>query len=238
MKMPALPRHAVQAAGVRSLDEARMLRAAGVDMVGFPLRLDVHAPDIGEAEAREIVAALSLGPAACLITYLTEARTILELARFLGAAWVQLHAPVPPAELAGLRRAAPEIGVIKSLVVRGGNLDALLAEGAAASPFVDAFITDTFDPATGASGATGRTHDWAVSAALARVLPRPLLLAGGLTPDNVAAAVARVRPCGVDAHTGLEDAAGNKDPDRIRAFVRRAKAALRKEEGRAGKISP
>lgn len=227
MTVPAPPRHVIQAAGVRSLAEARMLRAAGVDLVGFPLRLDVHAPDISEDEAREIIRALALGPHACLITYLADARQIAALARFLGTAWVQLHAPVPPRALRALRQAAPELGIIKSLVVRGTNSAALLAEGRAASPFVDAFITDTFDPATGASGATGKTHDWAVSAALARALPRPLILAGGLNPRNVADAVAAVRPFGVDAHTGLEDGAGNKDPEKVRGFVSLARAALR-----------
>lgn len=224
--MAVLPARAVQAAGVRSLAEARMLREAGVDLVGFPLRLDVHAPDTSEEEARRIIRELGLGPAACLITYLTAAREVLALARFLGAAFVQLHAPVPAVSLGELRRLAPDLGIIKSLVVRGQDTQALIAEGLAASPFVDAFITDTFDPATGASGATGKTHDWSVSATLTQALPRPLILAGGLTPDNVAEAVAAVRPCGVDAHTGLEDAAGGKDPRRVLAFVRRAKTAL------------
>lgn len=229
--MAVLPAHVVQVAGVRSLDEARMLREAGVDLVGFPLRLDVHAPDTSEEEARRIIRDLGLGQAACLITYLTDAAGVRDLARFLGAAFVQLHAPVPPVSLGELRRLAPDLGIIKSLVVRGQDTAALIAEGLAASPFVDAFITDTFDPATGASGATGKTHDWSVSAALAHSLPRPLILAGGLAPDNVAEAVAAVRPCGVDAHTGLEDAAGNKDPKKVRTFVVRARKALAAAHG-------
>ena len=54
----------------------------------------------------------------------------------------------------------------------------------------------------------------------------PVILAGGLTAEHVAAAIATVRPAGVDAHTGLEDAAGNKDEALVRAFVRAARAAL------------
>ena len=133
---------------------------------------------------------------------------------------------VTPEALQELRRLAPGLGIIKSLVVRGQGIEALRAEAEAAEPFVDAFITDTFDPATGASGATGKTHDWTISAALARALSRPLILAGGLNPDNVAEAVAAVRPFGVDAHTGLEDAAGDKDEGKVRAFVARAREAL------------
>ncbi|MGH7810735.1 MAG: hypothetical protein ACREP5_10705 [Candidatus Binatia bacterium] len=55
----------------------------------------------------------------------------------------------------------------------------------ALSPFVDAFITDTFDPESGASGTTGKTHDWRVSRRLVELTNRPVILAGGLTPKNV-----------------------------------------------------
>ncbi|MFW5837260.1 MAG: phosphoribosylanthranilate isomerase, partial [Desulfovibrionaceae bacterium] len=88
-----------------------------------------------------------------------------------------------------------------------------------------AFITDTFDPATGASGATGLTHDWSVSRRLVELSPRPVILAGGLGPDNVAAAVRAVRPAGVDAHTGLEDASGAKVYEKMRDFADQARQA-------------
>ncbi len=73
-------------------------------------------------------------------------------------------------------------------------------------------------------GGTGETGDWALAAALTAAVPR-LMLAGGLTPDNVAAAVVRVRPYAVDVAGGVESAPGIKDPDRVRAFVAAAKAA-------------
>ena len=73
-------------------------------------------------------------------------------------------------------------------------------------------------------GGTGETGDWALAAALAAAVPR-LMLAGGLTPDNVAAAVARVRPFAVDVAGGVESAPGIKDPDRVRAFIAAAKSA-------------
>jgi len=105
-------------------------------------------------------------------------------------------------------------------------LEALVTQALALAPHSDALLTDSLDPATGATGATGRTHDWEASRRLALASPRPLIMAGGLTPDNVAAAVAAVRPAGVDAHTGLEDAAGRKDPALVADFVGAARAAL------------
>lgn len=236
----------IQVAGVRSLAEARLLAACGATHIGLPLRLPVHKEDVSEDEARHIVGSLAAAgqsrAQAVLITYQTDARETLEFCRFLGVDGVQLHGPMPLAEVRRLREAAPDLFVIKSLVV--GTLDgagdeaALLTAAREHAPFVNAFLSDTFDPASGASGATGKAHDWGVSRRLAEALSlgaaRPLILAGGLTPDNVAEAVQSVRPAGVDAHTGLEDAAGNKDEALVRRFVAEARAALAATTGSAG----
>jgi phosphoribosylanthranilate isomerase len=96
---------------------------------------------------------------------------------------------------------------------------------------VEAFITDTFNPSTGASGATGLTHDWEVSREIVRVSPRPVILAGGLTPDNVGAAIRAVSPAGVDCHTGVEGADGRKNERLVRRFVEEANRAFSEVRG-------
>lgn len=217
---------AIQVAGVIDRAEAELLVACGVEWLGFPLRLDVHAEDLSDADAAAIVRALPSRVRAVLITYLPDADAIHALAAALGVAAVQLHGPVARPEIARLRALAPDLLVIKSLVVRPDNTDALVDAVAELAPDVDAFITDTYDPATGASGATGRTHDWTVSARLVEISPRPVILAGGLTPRNVAAAVARVRPAGVDVHTGVEGPDGRKRRDLVEEFVAAARATL------------
>ena len=103
-------------------------------------------------------------------------------------------------------------------------------------PHVDAFITDTWDPQTGARGATGKTHDWDVSRRIVETAARPVILAGGLTPENVGHAILQVGPAGVDAHTGVEKPDGMKDPALVRAFVeeaRRAFAVLKRKDFRS-----
>jgi phosphoribosylanthranilate isomerase len=65
-------------------------------------------------------------------------------------------------------------------------------------------------------------HDWEVSRSIVRESPRPVILAGGLDPENVYEAVMSVAPAGVDAHSGLEDSRGRKDPEKVREFVREA----------------
>jgi phosphoribosylanthranilate isomerase len=98
------------------------------------------------------------------------------------------------------------------------------------APDADALVLDS--RTADRLGGTGRTHDWSVSARIvSAVAPRPVYLAGGLRPENVAEAVARVRPAGVDVNSGVEDASGRKDMAKMRAFVDRAGAALRADHG-------
>ncbi|WP_051183114.1 phosphoribosylanthranilate isomerase [Desulfocurvibacter africanus] len=226
--LPRLP--VVQVAGVVDVAEARLLDHLGVDLIGFPLRLDVHAPDLSEAQAAEVIRAADISGKSVCITYESDPAQVVTLCRGLGVRLVQLHGPVQAEACRCIKEIDPGLGIMKSIVVgRDGDMARLNALLSAYAPFADAFITDTFDPATGASGATGRTHDWAVSRALteaAEALDRPLMLAGGLNAENVADAIRAVRPWGVDAHTGLEDGSGRKDPGKVRRFVEEAHAAF------------
>ena len=213
-----------------------MLVKSGVHRLGFPIGLDVHREDLLEEEATAVIRTLGLGPRAWLITYLEEPYSIAALCDGLGCAGVQLHGPIGEGQVAELRVLHPGLEVVKSLVVRDDNLAELEARVAAFAPHVDGFITDTFDPVSGASGATGKTHDWDVSRRLVELSSRPVILAGGLTPENVARAIEAVRPAGVDAHTGVEDEHGRKDLERVRAFVHNAGEAFAKLELRQGKV--
>ena len=222
-------RFAIQIAGIADAADLAAAVEGGATHLGFPLRLPVHAEDCDERAAAALVATLPPGVEAVLITYLETAREIGALSRAVGVRTVQLHGEPAPDEFLELRRIAPGLSLWSALVVGAAPESRLAARMDRLAPLVDAFVTDTFDPARGARGATGRTHDWGVSARLAARSPRPLILAGGLTLENVADAIAAVRPAGVDAHTGVEDAAGRKDPARVRAFVEAALAAARRE---------
>lgn len=216
----------VQIAGIRSLEEARMILEAGVDWLGFPLCLDVHPEDLPAEEVSGIIASLGMGDRAVLITYLGKATEIAGLAAMLGCRRVQLHGDITAGEARRLKNSDPGLFLIKSLVVRPGNLDELAGIAGDLGPLVDAFITDTWDPKTGASGATGKTHDWDASRRIVESTAKPVILAGGLTPENVGRAILQVRPAGVDAHTGVEGADGMKNPALIRAFVEEARRAF------------
>ena len=220
-------REFIQVAGVIDQAEADLLVRCGVKYLGFPLRLTVNKEDLSEEAASEIIGRLEPAAHGVLITYLNRAEAVIDLCSSLGASIVQLHADVELSELRKIKEHRPDLAIIKSLVVGLHPLEQLLETVQRTTPHVDAYITDTFNPRTGATGATGKTHDWSASRRLVEESSRPVILAGGLHPGNVRAASLEVRPAGVDSHTGLEDAAGRKSEEKVRKFVAQAQAAFR-----------
>jgi len=214
----------VQIAGISSLDDALAAERAGADALGFTVRLPtgVH-DDLTEAKARGIIAALPPFIATVAITYVDTARAAVELCRYLGVSALQLHGPFPTQELPLIRAARPHLKLIRAVHVTGPEAQ---AQARALERRVDALILDTYDPATGRHGATGKTHDWTISRQIVAQTHTPVILAGGLTPDNVSEAIRAVRPWAVDVHTGVEHADGRRDLDKLRLFIERARASI------------
>ena len=209
----------IQIAGVLDLEEALMLADQGVDYIGFPIRLKDGREDISEEYAKFIISKIKNKVKPVLITYLDNANEVIELCKYLDIKVVQLHGRIEVAEIQKLKDSSPDIQIIKSLIVKEDNLEDLSLEIYTYSDYVDFFITDTFDPATGRIGATGKTHNWETSRQLVELSSRPVILAGGLTPDNAREAILKVKPAGVDSHTGVEDSNGRKNPNLVKKFV-------------------
>jgi len=129
---------------------------------------------------------------------------------------VQLVDAVAPRAYDALRKAAPQLKIVQVIHVTGRDS---VNEAKACAPHVDALLLDSGRPdaAVKELGGTGRVHDWALSRRIVEAVARPVFLAGGLTPDNVAAAVGRVRPFGVDLCTGVRSS-GHLDAARLAAF--------------------
>ena len=129
---------------------------------------------------------------------------------------VQLHGDESPQVGRDLRGQAR---VIQAFRVQGPEtLDRLPAHRESS----DAWLLDAYVP--GAAGGTGARFDWNI-AVQARELGHPLILAGGLKPENIAEAVRQVRPFAVDVSSGVESAPGRKDPERIRRLIDAARGA-------------
>jgi phosphoribosylanthranilate isomerase len=161
------------------------------------------------------------------------ATTLLEHARRLGLATVLLHLPGSPVALNAALCLHPDF--VQVLHAPSPSLRAALGSegiglvesrparrlGAPALPWGQVLLLDSGVP--GRHGGTGTTFDWV----LARRAPRPFVLAGGLGPDNVVAAIGTCHPDGVDAASRLESSPGHKDAGRIRAFCEAARAAFK-----------
>ncbi len=217
----------IQIAGIIDQAEADMLVRAGVEYLGFPLRLDFHKEDLSDEAAAKIIRSLPEGHHGVLITYLDTADEINELLLKIGANHVQIHGDISLKELQKLREIRPDAILLKSLVIRQNNREKLFHILKEFSSLVNFFMTDTFDETTGASGATGKMHDLEVSGQLVENTAKPVILAGGLRTENVREAILKVRPAGVDVHTGVENTDGRKDELKVRAFVQEAEIAFK-----------
>jgi phosphoribosylanthranilate isomerase len=120
-----------------------------------------------------------------------------------------------------LKRRFPEILIMRAIPVIDETSIAIarLYEGVA-----DLFLLDTWDAATRQFGALGRTHDWSLSRRIVDEVDVPVILAGGLGPENVGEAIAAVRPAGVDSKTRTDRGDGRgKDLEKVRDFVAAAR---------------
>jgi phosphoribosylanthranilate isomerase len=188
----------VKVCGVTRLDDALAAVDAGASAVGF-----VFWPNsprfIDPYRARAIAAKLPPFVTAVGLFVDQPAGYVNGVASLVRLGAVQLHGDETPEFAASI--AAP---VIKALPV----------ERAAGWPEATTLLLDAHDPVK--RGGTGRVIDWSAAAAVAA--NRRVLLAGGLTPENIADAIARVRPFGIDVSSGVERAPGIKDHARIRAL--------------------
>jgi phosphoribosylanthranilate isomerase len=199
----------VKICGIRTVTEAMMAISAGADAIGFNFwhRSKRHVtPD----QAKAIRAALPpfVTPVALFVD--AQAEDILETVAHVGMDCVQLHGFEPPRLIERLHG----LQVIKAVPIRNDADLRRLEEYR-----VSAFLLDAFSP--GMPGGTGKTIDWELARqASARA---KIILAGGLTPDNVAEAVRTVRPYAVDVASGVEKAPGVKSRKLVTQFVREAK---------------
>jgi phosphoribosylanthranilate isomerase len=217
----------IQVAGVSTLEEALFCKRVGVDTIGFTLGLPDGPHDgLTPEKAGAIIDKLPTGLLPVVITYVNRADAACELVAISQSAAIQFHGGISDKELVHFRRICPNVRTIGRVTVVGQ--ESIEEAASFKQPLWEAIILDSLDPRTGRKGATGLTHDWSLSARIVRVASVPVILAGGLNPDNVAEAIRKVQPHGVDAHTGLEDSNGTRSFDKIKAFAKAAMEAFEK----------
>ncbi|WP_293027588.1 phosphoribosylanthranilate isomerase [Natronococcus sp.] len=209
----------VKACGTTGQEDLEAAVDAGADAIGLisEVPVDTHR-EISPERARSLAAAAPPFVTTVLVTMPERPEEAIELVERVGADAVQLHGTLEPDEVASVREA---VAATVLVVLEAGETDA--ATAGAYDAVADGLLVDT--PAVGGGGGTGETHDWELTQELTADLDSPLVLAGGLTPENVADAVSSVEPFAVDVASGIENAEGRTDPDAVRTFVERAKNA-------------
>lgn len=197
----------VKICGITDVDDALLAVALGADAVGFILAPSKR--QIAQTRVRDIAARI---PAEVLTVgvFRNESKErVVDVVYSTGLRAVQLHGNESPAEVAWI---ADRVPMVIKAVAAGSEQAALAAEFVA--PII---LIDAVQPGG------GEVFDWS----LAKSMPedKRLLLAGGLTPENVASAIEVVRPWGVDVASGVEKEPGRKDPSALRRFIQNAKAA-------------
>lgn len=186
---------------------------AGADAVGVVSDVPVETPrEVAPDRAADLLSDLGPFVTGVLVTMPDSVQAAVRLVERVGPDAVQVHGGLDPGEIGALRE---RLGVDVVAAVGAEGPVAAYADAA------DAVLVDSTDAAGG--GGTGETHDWTRTADHVGHLSTPVVLAGGLTPDNVRNAVERVDPYAVDTASGVEHEGGVKDHERLRRFVARAR---------------
>lgn len=211
----------VKICGICNLQDALACWRAGADALGFLFGVPTYVRSYIEPDAaREIIRRLPPYVSSVLVTTFSDAAQIQNLLEKASVSAVQLHGSLQSTSVQSLRDKNPHLKLIKAIQVMD---ESAMQEAQSWEPFADALLLDS--KGEGALGGTGKTHDWELSRRIVEMVRIPVILAGGLSPDNVAAAVQTVKPFAVDVNSGVTSQPPAKDLVKVAEFVRRAREA-------------
>lgn len=198
---------------IASVAEAELAVAHGASALGLVSAMPSGPGVVADDVIREVSDWARGRVRTFLLTSRTAPEAIAEQVEVLQPETVQLVDALPDGGHAALRRLAPRVRLVQVIHVRS---DADVDDARRLAPLVDELLLDSGNPAAAVKelGGTGRTHDWTLSARIVRESGVPVWLAGGLRAENAAAAIAAVRPYGLDVCSGVR-VAGRLDSVRL-----------------------
>jgi len=212
----------VKVCGITREEDLAVAVDAGADAVGFIVGVASSPRNLTLERAKGLMELTPVFVDNVAVTVLDNEDTLIKVYGKLRPDAIQIHGE-KLSEASLLRRRLPRVRLIRA-VRAGPNLDAVIKVALEASRSFDAVLLDSF--VHGSHGGTGVVHDWRLSKRIKEAIqPKPLILAGGLKPENVGEAVRIVQPYAVDASSGVELRPGVKDPKRVFEFVKNAKEA-------------
>ncbi|MGC8831842.1 MAG: phosphoribosylanthranilate isomerase [Thermoproteota archaeon] len=207
----------VKICGITRREDLEDAVSAGADIVGFIVDVPSSPRSLKHQDAAHLISTVPSGVSSVAVTVLRDLESLMRVFD-LGADYLQLHGE--PSLLVNLAKE----GFLKGSVIGVVNarLPSALKLAVDYSTLFEIVLLDSLR--NGGLGGSGEAHDWRVSRMIRDAIqPRPLILAGGLTPDNVSIAVSTVKPYGVDVSTGVEAYPGVKDREKVFKFVSEAK---------------
>ncbi len=201
----------IKICGIMDSEELSQAVLAGADCVGFIVEIDESRHRLSAQDASDLIKKVPLFTKSVAVITPEDVEGAVQLAKLTGADVLQVHGSLSAADLAELKGRVSQ--KLVAAMAAGSNLNEIRDYATSA----DAVLLDSVSQ--GKLGGTGAVHDWNTSASIVKSLNVPVILAGGLSPDNVAAAIKKVRPYAVDASSGLETD-GKKDPQKIISFIR------------------
>jgi len=187
---------------IQSYREARLAIAQGASAIGLVSDMPSGPGVIPEEKIAEIETSIPSHIGSFLLTSLQEPNDIVAQHRGCKTHTIQLCNRIDLRSYVRLRRELPETSLVQVIHVTGENA---IAEAEWIAPHVDALLLDSGDPTADPKslGGTGKRHDWKMSRRIRDSVPKPVFLAGGLSPSNVIEAIRAVQPFGVDVCTGV-----------------------------------
>jgi phosphoribosylanthranilate isomerase len=214
----------VQIFEVQTPEEALALARLGVDHIGVLVGDGRFPRELPPAQAKGIFAAVPPAAKRVALTLSEDPEKVVRVIAETRPDIVQIQAAIDDFSIAmtgALKVRVAEIPVIRAIPVVD---ETSIAIARSYDGVADFLLLDSYDSGTGQFGALGRIHDWRLSRRIVESVGIPVILAGGLGPENVAEAIAAVAPAGVDSKTLTDKPDGRgKDLDKVRAFVAAAK---------------
>ena len=208
----------IKVCGIQNANEALGAIEAGANSIGLLLGVPEYVEDkITPEIAKQILASVLEGIRTVMVTHLLKVNEIVDIAEYTGVSAIQVHNDLDTEGMKQLQQNLHNIELIKAIHV----LDHSAVDQAKMyEPCSDMILLDT--KTKDRIGGTGKTHDWNISKEIVNKLNIPVILAGGLNPQNIKEAIIKVKPSGIDANSGLEHEDGLKDFEKIRLFAREA----------------
>jgi len=208
----------VKICGITREEDLAIAVAAGADAVGFVVGVISSPRNLTLKKAEKLIRKVPIFVDSVAVTVTNNINSLTKIYEKLKPDILQIHGE-NLSEASIIREKIPDTPLIKALYMKTGNV---IKDAMEASNSFDAILLDSFVP--GKYGGTGIVHDLEMSKRVKQTIePKPLILAGGLKPENVKDAIQIVQPYAVDVSTGVELRPGVKDPQKIFEFIKNAK---------------